>query len=211
MKKLFSLLALLLTCVALAQTVDNHPVNPPVWAHVESDAVTAIKYTVAGEEYMPPDASWVDVTSVQGIGIDWVRNADGTFSAPVPTLDQRRSAVVSTMLQLRDQRLKAGFVFDGNGYDSSDAAAINYTGVTTAIYNEVPGPFDFNTITGDSVSLDAATAKKLVYAFTAYKQGVYKAARQHKQAILASDNPEEYDYTVKWPQSYADYLAAQKN
>jgi hypothetical protein len=62
---------------------------------------------------------------------------------------------------------------------------------------------------GSFVPVTAQLAFDVVAAVTRSDMAIFTVAEQHRAAMVACQTPAEYDCTANWPQTYADWAAAQ--
>lgn len=102
----------------------------------------------------------------------------------------------------RDRR-KAGGVKVGDKWFHSDAdSRIQQLGLVMFGVN-VP-PIQWKTMDGSFVEMSQTLANQIFQAIAAADQAIFAVAEQHRAAMEASSDPENYDFSGGWPAIYGE-------
>lgn len=112
----------------------------------------------------------------------------------------------------RDQRKAGGVkvtIADADKwFHSDDPSRIQQLGLVMMGAN-IPANLQWKTMDGTFVTMTQALAAQVFQAVAAYDVAVFGAAETHRTAMEASQNPGDYDYSAGWPETYAEWAAAQ--
>lgn len=127
---------------------------------------------------------------------------------PEPTLAERRDAILAAVTALRNQRLAEGAPHGGKRFALDDTSRTDLGGMATTatlvLLGALTWPDDYATgwIALDNTRLPLPTPTEgiaLAAAVAARYAAIVQRARDIKDAVLASDEPEATDITVGWP------------
>lgn len=128
-------------------------------------------------------------------------------------IDDEREQVRIAINTKRDQT-DAGGVFVApldKWVDSDDKAYQNILGVKASL--DLLGDMEIEWIWADNTSstINRQTLAVIVGSLLQAKQANHTNAIKHKEAVMQTDNPLEYDYSTGWTKTYADYVAEAGN
>jgi len=66
----------------------------------------------------------------------------------------------------------------------------------------IPADLQWKTMSGRFVTMTSALAQQVFTATAFSDQAIFAKAEEHKAAMQAAINPEDYDFTVGWPATY---------
>lgn len=165
---------------------------------------------------IPPELDFL-----RGVSIADIERPDAGFIAslqnPFPelTLQQKRDNQWLRIKALRDLREISGvsLTIDGSIYWFwTDASNLNKYSIllNTAIRKALPDDHVFDqwkTMGGQFVPMTVATLYNLIDVGSVYIGEVFQVAEMHREYVMESDDPDNYNYQSGWPQTYSDYLA----
>lgn len=128
---------------------------------------------------------------------------------PAPTLDERRAQAAAAVDALRDERMAEGAEHAGKRFALDGTSRTDLGGMATTgalvLMGALDWPADYVTgwIALDNTRLPLPTPHDgiaLAAAVAARYAALVQAARDIKDAVLASDEPEAIDITEGWPE-----------
>lgn len=141
--------------------------------------------------YLLP-AGCVEVTEAEA---EAIRAAN----APQLTLSQRQEQAWERIKQERDRRVQQGGYFAaGHWYHSDTFSRTQQLGLVMLGAN-IPDGIQWKTMDDGFVAMTPALAAQIFAAATASDKAHFEAAEVHKTAMLASADPESYDFSTGWP------------
>lgn len=118
-----------------------------------------------------------------------------------PTLPERREAIWQQVKARRDA-LKSGGVKVGAHWFHSDAdSRIQQLGLLM-MGASMPAGLKWKVLDNGLVDMTPALAQQIFQSVAAWDMQVFGVAEAHRMAVMASDNPETYDWSAGWPQGY---------
>ncbi|WP_172428719.1 DUF4376 domain-containing protein [Azospirillum brasilense] len=174
---------------------------------IHGDAIPADAVPVTDEEHAALKAGnqagkWI-VTDADG------RPALADPPTPEWTLDERRATVAAAVDALRDQLMGEGAEHGGKRFALTDVSRTDLGGMATTgalvLMGALDWPADYATgwIALDNTRLPLPTPQDgiaLAAAVAGRYAALVQAARDIKDAVLASDEPEAIDITEGWPE-----------
>jgi hypothetical protein len=160
---------------------------------------------------IPPDA--VDITATeheallagQSLGKLIVADEDGhpqLQDAPVPPLSTRQESAWERIKTERDRRTQqAGYQVNGHWFHSDTFSRTQQLGLVIMGPNMPPG-VQWKTMTGEMVTMTPALAGQIFAAAAASDIAIYTAAETHRAAMLASADPDTYNFSGGWPPTF---------
>ncbi|MDY6216913.1 DUF4376 domain-containing protein [Actinobacillus porcinus] len=122
---------------------------------------------------------------------------------------QQREQMRQAINTKRDQTDAGGVFVEalGKWVDSDEKAYQNILGVKASL--DLLGDMDIPWTWADNSSsiINRTMLAAIVGALLQAKQQNHANALKHKEAMMAVDNPLDYDYSQGWSKTYADYLA----
>jgi hypothetical protein len=139
----------------------------------------------------------------------WLRDENGVWTSsddavvqaiidaydPLPEAQAARWEDIKTE---RDRRQVLGILVGSHHFHSDDKSRIQQIGLVMMGAN-IPSGLQWKTLDGDFVTMTPVLAQQIFSATAASDQAIFAAAEGHRQAMLASANPAQYDYSHGWP------------
>lgn len=158
-------------------------------------AIPAARGNVDYEEYL----QWVDAGNSPTSGV---------------TADEERALKWEAIKLERDRRRFDGGVKVGDHWYLSTAIATSEYNSLILISAGLPEHTvlraGWRTMDGAAVDMTPALVKQIIVAGFAQVAAIDDASQAHKAAMLAAAAPADYDFSQGWPQTYAEYVAAQQ-
>jgi hypothetical protein len=108
----------------------------------------------------------------------------------------------------RDAIRTGGVKVGTKWFHTDDASRIQFIALNL-MGASIPADLQWKTMDSSFVSMTLALAGQVFQAVATLDMQVFAKAEVHKVSMEASENPSEYDFSTGWPQSYADFVAAQ--
>lgn len=119
-----------------------------------------------------------------------------------PPIDQRRSAVWE-QIKAKREHLKASGVLVGSHWYHSDAdSRIQQIGLVMMGAN-LPAGLKWKVKDNGLVDMTPTLAQQIFQATATWDMQVFSVAETHRAAVMASDDPEHYDWSAGWPAGYS--------
>lgn len=148
----------------------------------------------------PQPSPWHDLKNGE-----WVINPEKQAELKAKQQEQVRLAINSK----RDQTDAGGVFVEalGKWVDSDEKAYQNILGVKASL--DLLGDMDIPWTWADNSSsiINRTMLAAIVGALLQAKQQNHANALKHKEAMMAADNPLDYDYSQGWSKTYAEHLA----
>jgi hypothetical protein len=100
----------------------------------------------------------------------------------------------------RDRRKYAGTNVDGNWFHSDDASRIQQIGLVMLGAN-LPA-IQWKTMSGAYVTMTPTLASQIFQTRASADVAIFTVAEQHRNAMLAAEDPDSYDFSANWPVVY---------
>lgn len=98
--------------------------------------------------------------------------------------------------------LKAnGVLVSGYWFHSDDTSRIQQIGLVMLGTN-IPAGLQWKTMTGEFVTMTPTLASGIFVKIATNDTQIFSVAEAHRQAMLASSDPENYDYSANWPATF---------
>lgn len=128
-------------------------------------------------------------------------------------ITQQREQIRQVINAKRDQTDASGVFVPqiGKWIDSDDKAYQNILGVKASL--DLLGDMEIEWTWADNTSstINRQTLAVIVGALLQAKQTNHANTIKHKEAVMQTDSPLEYDYSSGWTKTYADYVAETGN
>lgn len=138
-----------------------------------------------------------------------IQNNDGTYAATPRPLDQVTGPVWGQIKAKRDQVKEGGVLVAGKWIHTDQASRIQHLGLTM-FGASIPPKLQWKTMDGSFVLMTQSLASQVLQAVAALDMAAFAVSEQHRAAMELAPNPFEYDFSVGWPQTYADTLTQEK-
>ncbi len=129
------------------------------------------------------------------------------------SLIEQREQIRQAINTKRDQTDASGVFVPqlGKWIDSDDKAYQNILGVKASL--DLLGDMEISWTWADNTSstINRQTLAVIVGALLQAKQANHANAIKHKEAVMLTDNPLEYDYSAGWTKTYADFIEGTQN
>lgn len=124
-------------------------------------------------------------------------------------IDIARESAWKRIQAERDLRKGGGVHVGANWFHSDDTSRIQQIALTMLGSNLPPGIM-WKTMQGTFVSMTPTLAMQIFQSIIAQDQKIFAQAEYHRQhMILDGNDPDVYDYSSGWPQTFAEWSAAQ--
>lgn len=148
-------------------------------------------------------------------------NDDGSFTATPRPVEQITGPVWELIKAKREQVKEGGVQVGPQWYHTDTESRIQHLGLlrladatraaggtdTTTLKNPADGKvIEWKTMGGTVVSMTCKLAEDIFAADAILDFAAHAAAETHKVAMAAVENPFDYDFSMGWPQTYADSL-----
>lgn len=121
---------------------------------------------------------------------------------PMPlTLEQRRTSVWSKIKYKRDTLKNAGVQAAGYWFHSDADSRIQQLGLVIMGAN-IPSGLQWKTQSGSMVSMTPQLAQQIFMATATNDAAIFAVAEGHRAAMMAAENPDDYDWQSGWPSGY---------
>lgn len=107
-------------------------------------------------------------------------------------------------IQAERDRRKANGVKVGNyWFHTDDSSRIQQIGLVM-MGNDMPSNIMWKTMTGEFVQMTPQLAQQIFQAVAAQDIALFTIAEQHRAAMLAAENPCDYNYNTGWPPTFGE-------
>ncbi len=131
----------------------------------------------------------------------WLAEGNTPEPAPQDSIEARRAAVWEQIKAERES-LKSGGVKVGDHWFHSDAdSRIQQLGLVIMGAN-MPAGLKWKTMDNGLVDMTPTLAQQIFATTANWDVTVFGVAETHRAAVMASDNPEAYDWSAGWPQGH---------
>lgn len=131
----------------------------------------------------------------------WLAAGNTPDHAPQDSIEARRAAVWE-QIKAKRESLKSGGVKVGAHWFHSDAdSRIQQLGLVIMGAN-MPAGLKWKTIDNGLVDMTPTLAQQIFATTANWDVTVFGVAETHRAAVMASDNPEAYDWSSGWPAGY---------
>jgi hypothetical protein len=114
---------------------------------------------------------------------------------PIPSRQDAKWEEIKTE---RDRRQVLGVVIGTKKFHSDPASRIQQLGLVLMGAN-IPVNLQWKTMDGSFVSMTPTLAEQIFSATASSDQAIFAAAEVHKANMMASANPQTYDFSNGWP------------
>ena len=105
---------------------------------------------------------------------------------------------------VRDSKIANGVMVNGFWWQTSVNARIRYMGAA-AMGSEFVATTEWKTMTGEKTPLTGSLAAQIMMAIAINDAAIFQAAEQHKESMMASEDPSIYDFSEGWPETFGEY------
>ena len=132
--------------------------------------------------------------------------ADGIYveMATPEEIEAERKNKWRQIESVRDLKIANGVFVNGFWWQTSVNARIRYMGAA-AMGESFVATESWKTMTGEKTTLTGGIAAQIMMAIAASDAAVFKAAEDHKTAMMACDDPSVYDFSTGWPETFGEY------
>lgn len=125
-------------------------------------------------------------------------------------IDVARTEMWRRIQASRDARAAGGVKVGDNWFHSNDTSRIQQIALVMFGVNMPPGIM-WKTMQGTFVPMTPALASAIFQSIAGQDQAIFGKAEYHRQMMIATqpDNPYAYDFSVGWPQTYAEWALLQ--
>lgn len=114
-------------------------------------------------------------------------------------LDGRRDIMKNRVHELRNEKLRGGLVFNGNNFDTETDTYQRVSGAVLSVMLDETFETDWITADNTTVRLTGPEIIELGKAYAKFEEQHIMFARDLKDSVLASDEPETFDIESGWP------------
>lgn len=114
-------------------------------------------------------------------------------------LQGRREIMASRIHELRNDKLRGGVTYNGDRFDTKPETMQRITGAVLSVMLDETFTTDWITEDNQSVTLNAQQIVELGKAFAAHESKMIMFARDLKDGVLSSDEPETFVINEGWP------------
>ena len=137
-----------------------------------------------------------------------IAEVEATYTPPAPIpLETRQNAKWEEIKTERDRRKYLGVKVGDHWFHSDDPSRIQQLALAMMGAN-IPVGLQWKTLTRSSspvfVEMTPTLAQGIFQATAASDSAIFAAAEAHRAAMEASETPENYDFSVGWPESFED-------
>jgi hypothetical protein len=124
----------------------------------------------------------------------------GWFKTPDTLLSENKAGIKQRIDSIRDQKLRGGYVnYDGHGYDTRAESLQRMTGLTLKALMDADFTSPWVTQENVTVMLTAPDIFAVGNLMAEREAAFVFYARQLKDAVFASDDPDLIDIEARWP------------
>ena len=118
------------------------------------------------------------------------------------SLDSRKAKVWEKIKAFRDERVEnGGFKVGAHWYHSNVLSRTQYISLVMMGAN-IPAGTTWKTMDNGYVSMTQTLAGQIFAAGAAQDAALFAKAAEHRAAMEASSDPESYDWSTGWPETY---------
>ena len=118
------------------------------------------------------------------------------------SLDSRKAKVWEKIKAFRDERVENGsFKVGAHWYHSNVLSRTQYISLVMMGAN-IPAGTTWKTMDNGYVSMTQTLAGQIFAAGAAQDAALFAKAAEHRAAMEASSDPESYDWSTGWPETY---------
>jgi len=172
--------------------------------------------------------TWASTNTPETLSADWIINPtfdDEQFAMQIgqefwtfdgstiktPTLEEYNATMKSRHqdqkwreIQVERERRRTGGVKVGtNWFHSDDSSRIQQIGLLLMGAN-MPNNIMWKTMSGSFVQMTPTLAQQIFQSTGAQDISIFTAAEQHRALMMASANPEAYNYLTGWPLTFGE-------
>lgn len=114
-----------------------------------------------------------------------------------------RTRIWRNIQEIRDFRKGAGVKVGSNWFHSDDPSRIQQLALTMMGQN-MPADIMWKTMQGTFVQMTPELASQIFQATVASDKTIFGVAEFHRQNMVLSEDPVNYDYTTGWPMIYME-------
>jgi hypothetical protein len=118
-------------------------------------------------------------------------------------LDIIRNEIWLKIKAERDRRKEGGVLVESKWFHSDDTSRIQHLGLVLFGPN-IPANLMWKTMDGTFVLMTQSLANNIFASIATKDQNIFKLAEEKKQQMIASNDPESYDYLTGWPKIYGE-------
>ena len=126
------------------------------------------------------------------------------------TLDELRAAKWDEVKQHRDKVTSGGVLVDGTWFQSDSGSVEKYKLYSTLADKDFQG-VEWFALDDKVLPLSKPLVLRVLQRIAVNEAKNFGNAKKHKEAILKSENPSEYDYSSGWTMCFEDELKFRKN
>lgn len=123
------------------------------------------------------------------------------ISHPLPPLAELQDRIWGKIKEKRTTLMHGGVKVGNYWFHSDPDSRVQQLGLV-AMGTNIPQGLKWKTMSGDFVDMDATLASTILLATGANDNAIFTKAEEHKAAMLLESNPELYDFSIGWPETF---------
>jgi hypothetical protein len=120
---------------------------------------------------------------------------------PGPSIEARRAAAWEQIKAKREALKSSGVLVGAHWFHSDADSRIQQIGLVM-MGASLPAGLKWKVKDNGLVDMTPTLAQQIFQATALWDMQVFGVAETHRAAVLASDNPEAYDWSAGWPEGY---------
>jgi hypothetical protein len=133
--------------------------------------------------------------------LQWVSLGNSASSAE--TIEEIKNRLYSEIKAYRDLRKTLGVKVGAYWFHSDDSSRIQQLGLVLLGAN-IPGTLLWKTMSGDFVQMNQSLAQAIFQTIANSDTAIFAVAEQHRQNVLNSNDPSNYNYKTGFPPVYGE-------
>lgn len=151
----------------------------------------AVEVSCIGDSYVYENLDWGSTTPISQAELDNDR------------LQISQNDKWSAIKAERDKRKIGGVKVGAFWFHSDDPSRIQQIALTMLGAN-IPAGLQWKTMTGEFTTMTQTLANQIFQTSIGSDQNIFSIAETHRQNMMASADPEAYDFSTGWPITYAE-------
>lgn len=119
-----------------------------------------------------------------------------------PTIEDIRNRKWDEIKNHRDRLMKDGGYKVGDYWFHSDTFSRSQQLGLISMGESIPAGIMWKTMSGEFVEMTYSLAQQVLQAAALQDNKIFIAAEQHKEEMMKSEDPANYDITIGWPEVY---------
>lgn len=164
-----------------------------------------IQYANLPADIIEIEQTYYDKAMARNVGetFDFIDGVLVINTAPVLTREQIIRQVWEKIKSERTRRQNAGVNVGGVWFNSDLESRTKHVNLA-ALGDDIAPNLQWKTLNGAFVTMTTVLAKSVIKATAQSDQAIFDAAQTHYEALNASGDPANYDYSSNWPKLYGE-------